>query len=272
MVVKERLCVVIPVHKSTLTLDEERSIKACMRHLNGYDCYLVHPEGMKVVSFLKVFPGLLLKPVSPPWLASVQGYNRMKLSLAFYDLFEQYTHLLTYELDAYIFHTNFQIANIFSFDFIGAPLFKGYLQAPADAPFIKGCNSGFSVRNIKSCRHVLGSLDKYRNHWKFYKKVLSRFPRLSYQLNRITQGKFEVFICGMLGFHFENEHINEDLAWSQVIPRLFSHFKVADSLSALKFSFEHNPERLMTLNGDELPIGCHAWRKYVNFWGEYLID
>jgi hypothetical protein len=272
MLKNESLCVVIPVHKPELTIEEEISLKACKRQLHDYDCFLVFPKGMKVDAYLAIYSELRAKPVDPLWLSSVKQYNRMKLSLSFYEKFREFKFMLTYELDAYIFHSNFDQAKVFSYDFIGAPFFQGYLTASPNSHFIQGCNSGFSVRNINTCMQVLQSLNKYRIHWNFYKLFLSKNPRLRFHLNRLTKGRYDIYLNGMLGFYFADHQINEDVIWSRVIPRLFKSFIVADSLNALRFSFEHNPEKLLESNGGELPLGCHAWSKYLNFWEKYIID
>jgi len=269
---EESLCVIIPVHKPDLTADEILSLKACKKQLENYDCYLVFPESMDISAYLAVFDKLIAKPVDKKWLSSVEYYNQMKLGIWFYRMFEKYKFMLTYELDAYIFHADFNKVNVFSFDFIGAPFFQGYLQATSNSPFIKGCNSGFSVRNIEKCIHILDSLEKYRGHWNFYKKFFYKIPKITFHLNRLTKGRFDIFINGMLGFYFEGSHMNEDQVWSQIVPRLYKTFKVADPKSASRFSFEHNPEVLFETNQNELPLGCHAWSKYSNFWKKYIID
>lgn len=266
------LCVIIPVHKPDITMEEEISLNACKRQLIDYDCYLVFPDGMNIKTYVSIFDNLLLKPVDSKWLSSLELYNKMKLSLAFYEMFRDYKFMLTYELDAYIFNANFNETKVFSFDFIGAPLFRGYLTAPPDAPFIPGCNSGFSIRNIESCTNVLRSLGRYRSHWRIYRCFLSKFPWFRLQLDRLTKGHYDIFLNGKLGFYFASDHINEDQVWSQIIPKLFSSFTVADSLSSLRFSFEHNPERLLDSNAGQLPLGCHGWPKYLNFWKKYIVE
>jgi hypothetical protein len=261
----------IPVHKSGLSQEEELSLLACKKKLSAYDCYLVYPDGMEVRAYLAIFSGLRLQPVEPKWLSSVEQYNKMKLNIFFYQLFSCYTHLLTYELDSYIFDNNFEKNDAFKYDFIGAPFFKGYLRAPANAPFIKGCNSGFSLRNIRSCQEVLQNMRKYTIAWFFYKYFFSKAPKTTYHINKLLKQRFDIYLTGKIGFHFSEDHYNEDLIWSQVVPCLFKWFKVADHQNALRFSFEHNPERLLQLNEGRLPLGCHAWHKY-HFWKQYIPD
>ena len=270
MNLQKELCVIIPVHKQELTFYEKKSLLACKEQLSGYDCYLVFPEEMDISSYTSVFAGLLLKPVNPIWLSSIEKYNKMKLSLWFYEIFAKYNYMLTYELDAYIFNSNIEGTNCLTFDFIGAPFFEGYWAANYDSPFMKGCNSGFSIRNIQSCIKVLNGMKKYRLHWFFYRIFLSPISSLRLNINKLTKGKFEVFVTGRFSFYFADFHLNEDVIWSEVVPQLFPFFKIADPMSALKFSFEYNLNKSLQLNGGKMPLGCHAWYKHLEFWKDYI--
>ncbi|WP_158993213.1 DUF5672 family protein [Mucilaginibacter sp. L196] len=270
MISTDNLCVIIPVHTPELSEDDILSLQACYNQLKQYICFLVFPEGMNVDKYLGIHKKLSLVPVDPSWLSSVEDYNKMKIDISFYEIFRQYTFMLTYELDAYIFNSSFETITSSPFDYIGAPFFEGYTEASADADFKNGGNSGFSIRNIQSCIKVLHSMKKYYPHWQFYKYILSHFPKFRYHLNRITKGKYDILINGHVGFYYLKTHTNEDVFWSQMVPILFPAFKVANSIQALKFSFEINPEKLLELNNGHLPIGCHAWPKNKFFWKKYI--
>ncbi|MFD0750768.1 DUF5672 family protein [Mucilaginibacter calamicampi] len=265
-----RVCVVIPVHKQHPTNAEVLSLRACTRHLASYDCYLIFPQDLDVSAYTTIFKSLLPRPVTPQWLASIEAYNKMKLDLRFYNMFSAYTHMLTYELDAYIFSDKLNQAHAFEFDFIGAPFFEGYWEAKPDAQLVQGCNSGFSVRNIQSCISVLSSMNKYRKHWIFYKLFLSPSRHIRLWLNRLTNNRYEVFITGRFAFYFDGFHLNEDVVWTEVVPKLFPNFSIADGRSALQFAFEYNLPQSLQLNGGNLPLGCHAWPKHPEFWKEYI--
>jgi hypothetical protein len=266
----KKLCVVIPVHRANLSVDEVVSLKACKNRLERYDCYLIFPEGMDVSLHLAIHNQLILKPVNPMWLSSIANYNVLKTQLEFYELFEDYTFMFTYELDSYIFDSDIEKTGSLRFDYIGAPFFDGYLDALPEARFIDGGNSGFSIRNIQSCIRVLKSMDNFKLHWFFYKVFFSRFPALRFHLNRLTKSRYDIYINGKLDFYFLKHHMNEDMVWSQVVPKLFPFFKVADPATALKFSFEANPDKLLNMNKGQLPVGCHGWPKNKLFWQKYI--
>jgi hypothetical protein len=261
----------VPVHKPEPSADEIMSLQACKKQLHAYHTYLVFPEGMDTTKYLAVHSGLKLKPVNPVWLSTILHYNKMKYSLEFYLLFRQYNFMLTYELDSYIFHADFERYNVFSFDYIGAPFYEGYLKASPTANFIQGGNSGFSIRNIQGCIEVLQTIKKkFQSRWNFYKNIAVRLPRIKYHLNRLTKGKYDAYLTDKLAFYFADDPMNEDLVWSQIVPSLYPDFKVADPISSLRFSFEAQPERLLKMNGGQLPLGCHGWIKNQNFWKDYI--
>jgi hypothetical protein len=271
----KKLCVVVPVHKPVLLGDEEVSLAACAKHLKNYDCFLLYPEGMKTDEYQRLHKSLILMPVSRFWLSSIENYNKMKVDVNFYEMFSNYEFMLTYELDSYIFNSNLADHYSFEYDYIGAPFFEGYISPSQEASFIKGGNSGFSVRRIKSCIHVLRSIKKFRREWLIYKIFLRRLPSklyhgLVYRINLYTKGKYDTFLRGDLSFYFEGTHLNEDGVWSQVVPALFPFFRVADPITALQFSFEACPERLLELNKGNLPLGCHGWAKNKQFWTKYI--
>lgn len=265
-----KLCIIMPVHKASPSADEMISLNAAKAKLSGYNCYLVYPEGMETGAYTNVYPDLILHAVSANWLSSVEQYNKLKLNLKFYQAFSGYQYMLTYELDAYIFNADFESIGAFNFDFIGAPFFAGYWEAKTGAKLIPGCNSGFSIRNIGSCINVLRSMNKLRLKWWLYKALLSHSSKLRVWLNAFTNKKYDLYISGKFAFHFADFHLNEDVVWSEIVPALFPEFKVADAMTALKFSFEYNLEDSLRLNGDKLPLGCHAWYKHHDFWADYI--
>lgn len=267
MTATRQLCVIIPVYRPVLSAEEKRSLLACHRHLGSHDCFLVYPEGLSPSHYTAVHPGLILKPVPPAWLSSLQHYNRMKVDPAFYALFRDYRFMMTYELDAYIFSADIAGHHGFDYDFIGAPIFEGYMDAKPDAPFLKALNSGFSIRNIAACMAVLEKLGKYRGRWKMYKTLFSAFPFLR---GLTANGWRHVVANDHLRGYFSGGYFNEDMIWTQVVPELFPSFKTAPPEKAAAFSFEVNAERLYRLNGNRLPLGCHAWAKFPSFWKRHI--
>ena len=226
---------------------------------------------MDTKAYSAAFPELKLCKIPPDWLSSMAAYNRMKCSIEFYELFKDYNYMLTYELDSYIFSDDWHKANVFDYDFIGAPWFQGYSEAGNEAKIIDGRNSGFSIRNLRSCIRILEEINKIKPLWSLFNKIyLHKFIRLTFILRLFnSQWNFRgknVYFFGLT----TDGYINEDAFWSVAVPQIFK-FKTAPEKDAIKFSFEVNPSRLFDLNDQKLPIGCHAWERYdCKFWGRYI--
>ena len=61
---------------------------------------------------------------------------------------------------------------------------------------------------------------------------------------------------------------NEDLFFSSIVDE---KFKVAPINVALQFSHERQVQKCFQLNHNQLPFGCHAWKRYdLDFWKLYI--
>ncbi|WP_026899009.1 DUF5672 family protein [Daejeonella oryzae] len=271
MISSQNLCVIIPVHKSNLTQNERLSLIQCRNILISFDVFLIYPETVNISEYVVAFPELKLQKVTPLWLDSIASYNRMKCSVKFYKKFQQYNYMLTYELDSYIFSSEFEKANAFNHDYIGAPWFKDHANATQKSNIIPGGNSGFSIRNIHKCLYVLHCLASVSGYWKAFRKLgLHRIIRFTLILRLFNsswriKGK-NVYFFGLIS----NNQINEDTFWSVAVPQVLK-FNIAPLEHAIKFSFEVNPSILFNKNNKELPLGCHAWEKYEkDFWKAHI--
>lgn len=267
MKANRQLCVIIPVHKPRLSAEEKTSLTACYRHLKTYDCYLVFPEGMATDQYTALHPSLILQPVPALWLSSVLEYNRMKTNVAFYRMFEGYAFMMTYELDAYIFSDDIAAHHGFEYDFIGAPIFEGYMEATPDAPFLHMLNSGFSIRNISACIKALQQLDQYKLRWKVRKFFYSNFSFLRKIASRQQLGI--VFHDHLKGY-YRGGPFNEDVIFTCLVPQLFPFFKTAPLNKAASFSIETKAAVLYQQQQNRLPLGCHAWAKFPAFWEKFI--
>ncbi|WP_257957431.1 DUF5672 family protein [Parapedobacter tibetensis] len=219
---------------------------------------------------LTMFPGLIPMPLSSLYFKSVQDYNRLKVDINFYKKFDGFQYLLTYELDAYIFSNEFESINVFDYDYTGAPFFEGYADATTESLFIQGGNSGFSMRNIQACIQGLTVLSKYRKKWKLQFFFIRKLPFFKSILKKVNWRYYELFINDHFIGYMRGGYFNEDVLLSRLLPIIYPSFKVANPLQAMRFSFEVNPEKLLEMNNNDLPLGCHAWPRYTKFWSKYI--
>lgn len=274
MRIKKDVVVVIPVHSANPTAEEIFAFRQCDRVLSAYPVVLLHPEGMNLSKYTEVYPALKSQAIPGCWQASIQAYNRLKSSSFFYKLFADYKHLLTYELDAFVFRDELAMWCEKDYSYIGAPWFEGF--GDAVPPYVlKGVgNSGFSLRNIQTCLTMLKRIKTLKRLNRVVVKLsgakatvetlLQHEPFKSYFKIKDTQYLSRLF------FHLS---INEDHFWGIWMASTFKDFKLATVAEAIPFSFELNPEMLFEMNGKKLPFGCHAWMKCSpTFWEPYITD
>ncbi len=260
----KKVTIVIPFHKSSVSKNEEVSIKHLVKYMGRFDKFLVLPESIKKVSFK--IPGVK-KIINFPneYFTSVPKYCELLNTKMFYNKFTDYEYILIYQLDVLVFSNQLLEWCNKDYDFIGAPFFNpviGKLSFKEHSP-LSGGNGGFSLRKVSSFLKVIDIAEKLatrnsinpliRKLW-FFKAVLTN------QSHKIW-----------LNAPPQNYPFNEDGFWSYEAPKYYKKFKVAPFKEALKFSFEKFPKKCFKLNRNQLPFGCHAWKKYdYSFWKAYL--
>jgi len=253
--------VVIPIYKPIPDKNELISFNQCLNVLSKHPiCILTfrlldisYYEAIlnnETVNYQIVF-------FDNSFFESVDGYNRLLLSLDFYKRFIDYKYMLIYQLDAYVFRDELEYWCGQGYDYIGAPWFEGWHEALPNAPIIGVGNGGFSLRRIKSIIRLLKVADLYISINDFLKK------------NKL----FGINIPKRIINYFDivrPESQNEDF----YIFNLSTHFKwfiIAPTSDACKFSFDVNPETLYKENDNNLPFGCHAWQRYgLEFWNQFI--
>lgn len=256
---KKRIVVIIPLYRSSINTNEKISLEQVLKVLSDYDIYFVVPEGLPFDP-VQLIPGnVSLKKTNvtrfaDKWFSSTIDYSKLLVSKDFYRAFDQYTFMLLYQLDAYVFHDSLQEWASKGYDYIGAPwtreeekvfmqsLYKGKFRFVfsfmrfidkiffGKKDYAVG-NGGFSLRNIQKSINALNTLTFLSKRWT----------------------------------------INEDIFWSIAVPVLYPFFKVPNKKDAFGFSFEKEPKKLFEQNGSKLPFGCHAWEKYDPvFWRQFI--
>ena len=267
-----KVCVVISVYSATPSYYELISFQQCFKILKKHSIYIIAPPGLDLEAYYKVVPDFKVKHVDPRWLSSKLDYNKFKLSQYFYKLFDKYTYLLTYELDAFIFQDDLDHWCSEDYDYIGAPWFDKYDEVKGN--ILRVGNSGFSLRKIAAIQNGIKNI-YYIDPTRYatirsYKKYLKKSKHFIYNnLNRIASIKSLLYK--------ENASIQnasflyEDRVISEFMSRGIKNFKIAPVEEAYKFSFEMNPRILYEMNNDTLPMGCHAWWLYdLSFWKPFI--
>ena len=269
-------CIVIPCHKASLTKYEAFSLIQCITVLDSFDIFLIAHNDLDLKNYSHIFDKtnktFFVKYFNKKYFTSVASYNRLMLDKNFYRVFDNYEFMLIYQLDAWVFKDCLNYWCERGFDYIGAPWFVDYDSSDRPMPLMEYCgNGGFSLRNIEKMYKLL-SMNIY-------------LPKTFIVLFKANKKKKLVSnILSMPTFYlkwlFQKERffnvwklakVNEDALIVEVARKFYPDFKIATAQEAIPFAFECKPDYLFKLNGNKLPFGCHAYRKYNwSFWKKYI--
>ncbi|GAK50571.1 hypothetical protein U14_01803 [Candidatus Moduliflexus flocculans] len=239
--------VIIPIHKIELSSFEQIALKQCLTVLSRHQMTIIAPEGLALERLHLSHPNVNVELFDKHWFRNELQYNKLMLSPEFYRRFLRYKFMLICQLDTFIFKDELLYWCEQGFDYIGAPWFNDWFQEYSSAlmkglqflhiPFEKRVgNGGLSLRHVKKCFLIVRMFRSKAARW------------------------------GERGTHF-----HEDLFWSYFVTSYIPFFKVPNIQTALRFSFESQPQACYELNHRELPFGCHAWEKHgLEFWRPFL--
>ncbi|GAB2802073.1 hypothetical protein GCM10027275_55450 [Rhabdobacter roseus] len=237
--------IVIPLYKAALSPGERQSLRQCLHVLAAYPIVLIKPHGLAISSLLQEFPKLKVQSFDDRYFTSIDTYNQLMVSVAFYQTFGHYEYMLLYQLDAYVFRDELPLWCQKGYDYVGAPALE--TEAVDQLP---AAEHERYARALDTTRPVLnGGLS------------LRRIPSLIRYL-RI----YHFFYSAWPG--------NEDKLFSLDARRLapMKYFiRLPTWREALFFSFEKSPAASYALTGRQLPFGCHAWERYdPDFWVPFM--
>ncbi len=266
-----KVVIVIPIHKSTPTKNELASFVQCYKILGNHPIRIVAPEGLDVSAYTDLVSDAQFVFIDPHWLSSIEQYNKLKISLYFYNLFKDYEYLLTYELDAWVFRDELLYWCDKGYDYIGAPWFEDWCDGNSKE-FLPGGNSGFSLRKVSSIRKIIKRRIKLSRLREVLDRPINFKPLIKFRIyfyKVIMKVKDRSNVVYLLR---QWERSKEDYLWSYLVPNAFTDFIIASPHISLKFSFEVQPDYLFQLNNYQLPFGCHAWEKFNKvFWHNHVL-
>lgn len=227
---------VVPAYKSVMSESERFSLRRCIQLFAKYGIALCAPQDLDLSAFLEEYPAFQVLRFPAHYFASIDGYNRLMLSEAFYIAFEHLDYILIYQLDAYAFSDRLLEFCSCQYDYIGAPwqppLRRSKFRGAAKLqrifkwlPVVYECdvgNGGFSLRRPTALLAYLRRHRRMALGWK----------------------------------------ANEDYFWAVAGKRHPKEMKIAPLLVARDFAFEQDPSVNLELNQGRLPFGCHAFEKY----------
>jgi hypothetical protein len=239
------VAIVIPIYQSALSDLEKISLRQCMKVLGHYPVRIVKPESLDVSHLQQEFPALELVSFDDSFFKGVDAYNRLLVSVRFYQTFSAYEFILIYQLDAYVFKDELADWCKKGYDYIGAPSLHR-----EEFDCLPGASADVFAEALSANRFVLnGGLS------------LRRIPAFLRYLKI-----YNLFYPKWVG--------NEDMLFSQEATRLIPmklFLKLPAWQEALRFAFEKSPAATYEITRHQLPFACHAWERYdPEFWSDFI--
>lgn len=117
----DHVAVVIPVYRPTLSVPETVSLHRCRRVLGRYPTILVGPRSLDAEAYGAFGVTEDVRRFDDSFFQSVRGYSALLRQEHFYDAFADFTYILIYQLDCYVFEDALADWCRAGFDYLGAP-------------------------------------------------------------------------------------------------------------------------------------------------------
>ncbi len=269
--------IVVPLYKRLTQLEdfERASLRQLLNVLRAHPIVFFHSPDLDVEEYLSyaVASGNTVRSelFAPHFFRDTATYSELMLSVDFYARFKEHTHILIYQLDAFIFRDELIKWCEAGFDYLGAPWVGDKSGRQASGPLVGVGNGGFSLRNIQAALNVLTSRRPFLR-FKDIRSDYARFPLL-FRASRVPIMAFRA----LTGWRNSGRYYasmfrrNEDSFWGEMLPRSRCPFALPSVEVAASFAFEVAPRQLFEMNGRTLPFGCHAFAKYdPDFWRSFI--
>lgn len=261
---KKDIIVVIPFYLSTLSVQEEVSLRQCLNVLTDYSIVAIKPESLDMLDILARFPIDEVVTFPDDCFRGIESYNRLVLDANFYKVFSAYSYMLIYQLDAYVFKDELFFWASLGYDYIGAPwmphLRKHWqvlgkcLWALQRSFWRMFCPR--KMRKMKACWYHVG------NGGLSLRKISKMIKVTEHYRERIDRWLGD-------GSSF----FPEDVLLLLLTPRRGEfRLKRPSYKLAMKFCIEHIPAWTYRANGCQLPFGCHNWThpEMLPFWTQFI--
>lgn len=270
--------VVIPVYSPTLSPNETRSLKQCLRVLKNYTVTLATHRELDIQvyqdRFLEAKKTFKVAYFEKEYFASVYAYSKLLLSREFYDRFKEDEYILIYQLDGFVFKDELADWCSIGYDYIGAPWLKHYGVHYDGDELWKVGNGGVSLRKVSTFLHAFDQPFPIQSSLFFIKSIRKhQFIRmLASTLKMLFILTFTRKTVEYILTHYMDERVNEDCFWAEAFQGTRLALIIPDVLTGARFCIEKKPSHVYELIGNELPFTCHAFEKYEyeTFWKEII--
>lgn len=248
--------IVIPIYKKQLSEAEVFSVNQCFRILGNHPICFVAPEGLDLTAYSDFTDKIQsVQRFDNDFFQNIAGYNQLMLSKEFYQRFLDYEFMLIYQPDCYVFRDELDYWCSQSYDYIGAPwLFEEYYKLPRLRRKLVYLNNKYNIFHNP----------KQLTREDIYLKVGNggfSLRRIKKFINALDNKYLELFKSN------DNASLyNEDVFWSVVAKNIKKpSFEIGS-----RFSLDPGARRGFRVNNYQLPFGCHAWDRDINFWEQFI--
>ena len=231
--------VLVPIYKPQPEPLEIFSLDTSFAALAGRNIRFIGPEGLEVGFYTRRYPGIGFRPYDRSHFSSVPGYNRLLLDPAFYRRFQaDHDTLLVLQTDAIVLADHLDHWCAQPFDYVGAPW-------PVPVELLVSLDQ-FSGDNGRRIRATVGNGGLSLRRLDPCARLLEEFPQAA--------------------DYFRRSGSSEDLYFS-LLGQLSADFVLPNEITASRFAMELRPSYYFAVNGQQTPMGGHAWWKYEPlFW------
>jgi hypothetical protein len=234
--------VLIPIYKPQPDALEIYSLDVSLAALKHRRRLFIGPQGLDAGFYTERYPGVDFLAHDPVHFASIPGYNRLLLQPGFYEAYAEHAFMLILQTDAIVLEDRLDYWCAQPFDYVGAPwpipveLFINLDRfGGANGRRVRATvgNGGLSLRKSAKCA-----------------ALLREFPQAI--------------------DYFMRSGSSEDLYFS-LMGQLSADFTLPNEITASRFAMEMSPSYYFDVNGQQPPMGGHAWWKHEpRFWKDRL--
>lgn len=256
------VAVVVPLYREYPTEYDLISLNQCFRILKDYPIIVVKPESLNTDNYPFRFSETIT--FDNRYFDSISSYNELMMSDIFYEKFLSYSYILLHQTDAFVFRDELQDWCAKGYDYIGAPWLRWALY-PDVVKKRKEEIKGFFHRffNLKEPNSDVPSRRQLENRVGNGGLSLRRSEKF-YRICKESKRQIQRFLDR------DEPEFNEDVFWSIEVNRRRNRLRIPGYKEAVKFSFESQVETAIRLTHGQLPFGCHAWEKNLNFFRPYF--
>jgi hypothetical protein len=256
--------VVVPVCREVATAFDSISLTHLRTHLCGHEIAFIGPSGLS-----RYWTEYEFVDFPDQFFRSRHSYNELMLSEGFYRRFENFSHILIYQLDALVFRDELAHWCDRPYDYLGATFYRDLIERADNYSWpyarIACCNGGFSLRRVDA---FLVHLTERRSTLAAACSCLARCDLRAASLLL----RYRMHLGPMR--YKPHESLNEDVYFGLFSKMIKPSLRTPPPDESDRFAFENLPQELIRRAGGILPFGCHAWyksRDSLDFWRPHLL-